>query len=81
DDDEPVEVSGRVVESKQGMVEPTNNEFPVENSLVVKTDDDGEVTVGGQGAFVEDVEADLVRIEADESGPDETDAGNVAGDE
>ena len=46
------------------MVEPTNNEFPVENSLVVETDD-GEVTVGGQGAFVEDVEADLVRIEPD----------------
>ncbi|MGQ3328931.1 TrmB family transcriptional regulator [Halorubrum sp. FL23] len=81
DDDEPVEVSGRVVESKQGMVEPTTNEFPVENSLVVETDEGETVTVGGQGAFVEDVEADLVRIEADESGPDETDAGNVAGDE
>jgi hypothetical protein len=65
DDDEPAEVVGRVVETKQGMVEPTNNEFPVEHSLVVETDD-GEVTVGGQGAFVEDVEADLVRIEPDE---------------
>jgi len=64
DDDEPAEVVGRVVETRQGMVEPTNNEFPVEHSLVVETDD-GEVTVGGQGAFVEDVEADLVRIESD----------------
>ena len=65
DADEPAEIVGRVVETKQGMVEPTNNEFPVEHSLVVATDD-GEVTVGGQGAFVEDVEADLVRIEPDE---------------
>ena len=65
-DDEPAEVVGRVVETRQGMVEPTNNEFPVEHSLVVATDD-GEVTVGGRGAFVEDVEADLVRIEPDEA--------------
>ncbi|VTT87408.1 Transcriptional regulator, TrmB family [Halorubrum sp. DM2] len=65
DDDEPVDIVGRVVETRQGMVEPTNNEFPVEHSLVVETDD-GEVTVGGQGAFVEDVEADLVRIEPDD---------------
>ncbi|WP_200530363.1 TrmB family transcriptional regulator sugar-binding domain-containing protein [Halorubrum sp. LN27] len=65
DDDESVEIVGRVVESKQGMVEPTTNEFPVEHSLVVETDDGETVTVGGQGAFVEDVEADLVRIEAE----------------
>jgi sugar-specific transcriptional regulator TrmB len=63
--DEPAELDGRVVEAKQGMVEPTNNEFPVQHSLVVETDD-GTVTVGGKGAFVEDVEADLVRIEAGE---------------
>ncbi|WP_128904254.1 TrmB family transcriptional regulator [Halorubrum amylolyticum] len=73
DDDESVEISGRVVEAKQGMVEPTTNEFPVEHSLVVETDDGETVTVGGQGAFVEDVEADLVRIEADEEGAAETD--------
>jgi sugar-specific transcriptional regulator TrmB len=65
--DEPVELVGRVVEAKQGMVEPTNNEFPVQHSLVVETAD-GPVTVGGTGAFVEDVEADLVRIEAGETG-------------
>jgi len=47
------------------MVKPTNNEFPVQHSLVVETDDET-VTVGGQGAFVEDIEADLVRIEAAE---------------
>jgi sugar-specific transcriptional regulator TrmB len=61
--DESVELGGRVVETIQGMVEPTNNEFPVQHSLVVETDD-GTVTVGGKGAFVEDIEADLVRIEA-----------------
>ena len=63
--DEDAEVTGRVVEAKQGMVEPTNNEFPVQHSLVVEADDET-VTVGGQGAFVEDIEADLVRIEAAE---------------
>ncbi|EMA61904.1 TrmB family transcriptional regulator [Halorubrum lipolyticum] len=74
DGDEPAEISGRVVESKQGMVEPTTNEFPVEHSLVVETDDGETVTVGGQGAFVEDVEADLVRIEVDDQETDETGA-------
>lgn len=64
-DGEDVELVGHVVGAKQGMVMPTNNEFPVQHSLVVETDD-GTVTVGGQGAFVEDVEADLVRIEAQE---------------
>ncbi|MDZ5812167.1 TrmB family transcriptional regulator sugar-binding domain-containing protein [Halorubrum sp. AD140] len=72
DGDEAVELVGRVVEAKQGMVEPTNNEFPVQHSLVVETAD-GTVTVGGKGAFVEDVEADLVRIEAgDPDGSDST---------
>lgn len=73
--DEPVEISGRVVESKQGMVEPTTNEFPVEHSLVVESDDGERVSVGGRGAFVEDIEADLVRIEATgESGDGKGDA-------
>jgi hypothetical protein len=83
DDDESVEVSGRVVEVRQGMVEPTTNEFPVEHSLVVETDDGETVTVGGQGAFVEDVEADLVRIEADGDADSEGGRGaaDAAGDE
>jgi sugar-specific transcriptional regulator TrmB len=59
---EAVEVSGRVRSSKQAMVEPTTNEFPVENSLTIETDE-GPVSVGGQGAFVEDVEAELTRLE------------------
>ncbi|WP_418282676.1 TrmB family transcriptional regulator [Halorubrum sp. DTA98] len=64
DDDEAVEIRGRVTDVRQGMVEPTNNEFPVQHSLVVETGA-GPVTVGGQGAFVEDVEADLVVLERD----------------
>ncbi len=61
--DEPVEVTGEVREVRQSLVEPTNNEFPVQHSIVIGTDD-GPVAVGGRGAFVEDVEADLVRLEA-----------------
>ena len=61
-DDTPVELDGAVVDVKQGMVEPVHNEFPVQHSLVVESDD-RTVTVGGPGAFVEDVEADLVRLE------------------
>ncbi|WP_144799567.1 TrmB family transcriptional regulator [Halorubrum depositum] len=72
---EAAEVVGRVVAAKQGTVEPTNNEFPVQHSLVVETDE-GTVTVGGKGAFVEDVEADLVRIEAGEP----TEAGGTEAD-
>ncbi|GAB7091524.1 transcriptional regulator TrmB [Halorubrum luteum] len=62
DDDTPIELEGTVVGVNQGMVEPANNEFPVQHSLVVESDD-RTVTVGGPGAFVEDVEADLVRLE------------------
>jgi len=75
DRDEPAEISGRVVESKQGMVEPTTNEFPVQHSLVVETDDDKTVNGGRAGAFVEDIEADLVRIEEDDGDHEEADAG------
>lgn len=75
--DEAVELAGRVVEAKQGLVEPTNNEFPVQHSLVVETDE-GAVTVGGKGAFVEDVEADLVRIEAADRDGDDGESGGTA---
>ncbi len=64
DDGEDVELVGTVVDVRQGMIEPTNNEFPVQHSLVVETEE-GTVTVGGPGAFVEDVVADLVRLEGE----------------
>lgn len=63
EDGEPVELTGRVVAVKQGMVTPTNNEFPVEHSLTIETDE-GRVTAGGRGAFIEDIEADLIRLHA-----------------
>jgi sugar-specific transcriptional regulator TrmB len=57
------ELVGRVVDVRQGLTEPANNAFPVENTLVVETDD-GLVTVGGGGAFIEDFEAESVTLEA-----------------
>ncbi|MBP1924001.1 sugar-specific transcriptional regulator TrmB [Halorubrum alkaliphilum] len=64
DDESDAEFSGRVAGVKQGTVEPTNNEFPVQHSFEVETDE-GTVSVGGQGAFIEDVEADLVRFDVE----------------
>lgn len=60
---ETVEVDGEVRLVRQSLVEPTTNEFPVQHSIAIETPD-GTVTIGGRGAFIEDVEADLVRLEA-----------------
>ncbi|MFC4438412.1 MULTISPECIES: TrmB family transcriptional regulator [Natrialbaceae] len=57
DTDEPRFVTGRVVGIRQGLVEPFTNSFPVENSLSVETDDGERLSVGGDGAFVEDLRA------------------------
>jgi len=76
DRDEPAEISGRVVESKQqGMVEPTTNKFP-SPTLARRRDRRRQDRHGGRaGAFVEDIEADLVRIEEDDGDHEEADAG------
>ena len=58
-------VSARVADVRQGLVEPTNNAFPVENTLVLETDE-GRFTVGGEGAFIEDYEASEIRLSAAE---------------
>ncbi|GGL39308.1 hypothetical protein GCM10009037_23810 [Halarchaeum grantii] len=58
DPGDAVTLDGRVVEVRQSLLEPATNSFPVETSLVVETDDGDVHTVGGQGSFVEDVEAD-----------------------
>lgn len=54
---------------KQSLVEPTNADFPIENALVVETDD-GLVTVaaetGGLNAFYEDFAAREVTLRAAE---------------
>ena len=60
-DDDPIELEGRVTDVRQGLVVPANNDFPVEHSLVLETDD-GTYTIGGKGAFVENVEADAVTL-------------------
>ena len=63
-DNEPVDLSCRVVGVTQGLVEPTNNSFPVEHSLTVETDGNT-YTVGGYGAFLETIEADCVQLAVD----------------
>jgi len=55
-------VEGRLVDTRQGLVSPTTNSFPVENSLVVDTAD-GEISLGGEGAFVEDYRAVSTTLE------------------
>lgn len=54
-------VSGRVVDVRQGLVEPTTNTFPIENTIVLETPS-GQATVGGSGAFVEDYVADRIEL-------------------
>ncbi len=55
-------IEGPVVSVRQGMVKPATNSFPVESAFTI--DDDGEsVSVGGSGAFIEDFEAETVRLE------------------
>ena len=56
-----VEFEGNVVTTVQGIVEPTNSRFPIEASLTLEYDD-MQVTVGGEGAFIEDIEAERVTL-------------------
>lgn len=58
---EPVTVSGTVADIRQGLIRPITNEFPIEHSFTIDT---GETTVsvGGPGAFVEDIEAGSVTL-------------------
>jgi sugar-specific transcriptional regulator TrmB len=49
-------LEGEVASVRQSIVAPANNSFPVENTIVLRTDDES-VTIGGPGAFVEDYEA------------------------
>lgn len=58
------EFTGTVTAVKQGLVEPTTNEFPIEHALAVDTGEEV-VTVGGYGAFIEDIEAKSVTLRPD----------------
>jgi sugar-specific transcriptional regulator TrmB len=62
-EDGPTELDGLVVDVRQSLLEPTNSSFPVENTLIVETDD-GTYNAGGQGAFVEDFEASTVELQS-----------------
>lgn len=54
-------ISGSVIEIRQAFVDPTTNDFTLENSLVVDTED-GVVSVGGPGSFIEDYQAASVEL-------------------
>ncbi len=62
-DDEYDTVEGAVVDVRQSLLEPTRDAFAVENALIVETDD-GTVTLGGEGAFVEDYETESLTLDA-----------------
>ncbi|WP_244531591.1 TrmB family transcriptional regulator [Halogranum amylolyticum] len=55
------ELSGKVSDVRQAFVEPSTNDFTLETSLHLETDD-GEVSVGGPGAFIEDYRAEAVTL-------------------
>ncbi|WP_435320583.1 TrmB family transcriptional regulator [Haloarchaeobius sp. TZWSO28] len=55
------EFSGVVSRVKQAFVEPTTNDYTLEVSLSLETDD-GEVSFGGPEAFIEDYEATSVTL-------------------
>jgi len=56
DTDDRRSIEGTVIGTRQGLVEPATNDFPIENSLTVKTDN-RRFSVGGPGALLEDFEA------------------------
>lgn len=60
-DDGPTELDGVVVDVRQPLLDPTSSSFPVENTLVIETDE-GTYNTGGLGAFVEDFEATEVEL-------------------
>ncbi|WP_248904101.1 TrmB family transcriptional regulator [Halocatena marina] len=59
------DITGPIVEIRQSLTQPATNSFPVENALVVETDD-GLVSVGGPGAFIEEYEAGEITLVAGE---------------
>lgn len=58
---EGITVSGAVEEVRQALVEPSTNSYTLENKLLIETRD-GEVSVGGPGAFIEDYEAERITL-------------------
>ncbi|MFC4989131.1 TrmB family transcriptional regulator [Saliphagus infecundisoli] len=54
-------LTGTVVDTYQGLIEPMTNDFPVQNTLVVELEG-GRVTVGGPGSFLEEYEASKITL-------------------
>ncbi|MBX0295353.1 TrmB family transcriptional regulator [Haloarcula nitratireducens] len=52
-------LKGTVVDTRQGLVEPQTNAYPIEHTLVVDTGEET-VTIGGPGSFIEDYEAEEI---------------------
>ncbi|WP_435196292.1 TrmB family transcriptional regulator [Natronomonas sp. EA1] len=59
--DDGERITGWVTEVRQALVEPGTNDFTLETSLCLETDD-GVVSVGGPGSFIEDYEATSVTL-------------------
>ena len=55
------ELSGRVSEIRQGLVEPATNEFSLQTSLFIETNE-GTVSIGGPTPFLEDYEGKRVTL-------------------
>ncbi|EJN57565.1 hypothetical protein HSB1_39260 [Halogranum salarium B-1] len=55
------EISGKVTEVRQAFIEPSTNDYTLETSLYLETDD-GEVSAGGPGAFIEDYRGETVTL-------------------
>lgn len=64
--DEGPEVTGRVSQVRQAFVEPSTNDYTLETSLYIETDD-GEVSIGGPGSFIEEYEGDVVTLRPTET--------------
>lgn len=61
-DDRPERtLTGTVVETRQNLVDPLTSDFALENGIVLETDE-GRITVGGQGAFLEDYVAEEITL-------------------
>lgn len=61
DANEPVSIEGRLIDTTQGLIEPRSASFPSEMSLRLETEQ-GEVTVGGWDAYLEDIEMRTITI-------------------
>ena len=55
------QISGKVLEIHQSLLRPETSSFPLQNTFVLDTPE-GEVTVGGKGAFIEDYQAETVTL-------------------